>query len=139
QTAASGIGSALSGVHPKIDVEWNMPQLPELPFSGAASGGLVSSAGMQHFSRGTANVIPFQRFAMGTDTVPAMLTPGEMVLNDGQQKVVGRLLTKGGGRGSQGGGDVNVGGITINASGTFADTPGARQQLAEMVSKAIMD
>ena len=48
--------------------------------SGFARGGIVPKPGMspQYFAKGG--------FARGTDTVPAMLTPGEMVLTKGQQE-----------------------------------------------------
>jgi hypothetical protein len=51
----------------------------------ASSGGLVTAHGIQHFAGG-GMVLPFR--PMGTDTVPAMLTPGEMVLTRRQQRAV---------------------------------------------------
>lgn len=61
-----------------------------LPDNGMATGGLVTAHGIQHFAGG-GNVLPF--VPRGTDRVPAMLTPGEMVLTKGQQQ---RLLSGGG-------------------------------------------
>lgn len=46
--------------------------------SYAATGGLVTSTGVQYLASG-GNVLPFE--PKGTDTVPAMLTPGERVLS----------------------------------------------------------
>jgi hypothetical protein len=57
----------------------------------ASRGGLVTSHGIQFFGAG-GNVLPF--LPRGTDTVPAMLTPGEMVLTKGQQRA---LFGSGGG------------------------------------------
>lgn len=46
-----------------------------------ATGGVVTVSGIRHFQNGG--------FAgMGTDTIPAMLTPGEIILNKAQQKEV---------------------------------------------------
>ena len=57
-------------------------------FGGFSKGGIVPEVGKrpQYFARGG--------FAQGTDTVPAMLTPGEMVLTKDQQDA---LLGGGGG------------------------------------------
>jgi len=62
--------------------------------AGAATGGLVMPRGIQHFAGG-GRVLPFRR--SGSDTVPAMLTPGEMVLTASQQKAVSALMGSGGG------------------------------------------
>lgn len=64
-------------------------QFPSIP--GASTGGIVTTTGIQHFAGG-GKVLPFP--SIGSDTVPAMLTPGEMVLNTSQQK---RLLDGSGG------------------------------------------
>ncbi|MEP7307643.1 MAG: hypothetical protein ABJA98_19240 [Acidobacteriota bacterium] len=50
---------------------------------GAATGGWVTASGIQHFSVGG-----FVGGPRGTDTVPAWLTPGEVVLNRNQQKAI---------------------------------------------------
>lgn len=74
-------------------------------FGGGGGGGLgnlVGSlfGGIGGFSRG--GIVP-QYFASGglakgRDTVPAMLTPGEMVLNKGQQQNLFNMLQSGGGQ-----------------------------------------
>ncbi len=51
----------------------------------AATGGLVKPWGIQHFAEGG--------MARGTDTVRAMLTPGEVILNAAQQKNVAGAIT----------------------------------------------
>jgi hypothetical protein len=60
--------------------------------SYAARGGLVTALGVQHFQWGgqVKNL-----WARGTDTVPAMLTPGELVLNSPQQRELAGMLTGG--------------------------------------------
>ncbi len=70
---------------------------------GAASGGLVTDIGIQHFAMG-GRVLRFM--PQGTDTQPAMLTPGEVVLNAAQQKNVA---------GEMGGGTTVVNHYHINA------------------------
>ena len=47
---------------------------------GAATGAWVRPWGLQHLASGG--------FVRGTDTVPAMLTPGELVLNRDQQRAL---------------------------------------------------
>lgn len=79
-------------------VTWNVDTPDFSGFNGAnadgsARGSLVTSAGLQYFDRG--RVLSFT--PRGTDTVPAMLTPGEMVLNENQQKAVSALMGRGGG------------------------------------------
>jgi len=66
-----------------VDVNYHEHGKPEArEFEYAASGGLVTPSGIvpmpQYFANG-GNVLPFR--ARGTDTVPAMLTPGELVLS----------------------------------------------------------
>jgi hypothetical protein len=39
-------------------------------------------------------LVPASLFARGTDTVPAMLTPGELILNEGQQAAVANGLSR---------------------------------------------
>jgi hypothetical protein len=82
-----GVGGALDDigrrvVHPKIEPVYDSGDSA----SGAATGGIV----------GNRRVLPFRRGGFvpsGTDTVPAMLTPGEIVLNAAQQRNVSRALT----------------------------------------------
>lgn len=70
---ASGFNSAASRI--------SVPSIPSLPFS---TGGLVSPNGVQYRAKGG------QLFKKkGTDTVPAMLTPGEYVIKKDAVKNVG--------------------------------------------------
>jgi hypothetical protein len=63
----------------------------------AATGGLVTAHGVQHFDVGglVRRMVPSPWRPIGTDTVPAMLTPGELVLNDGQQASLAAMLRSG--------------------------------------------
>lgn len=57
---------------------------------GAATGARVTPFGLQHLKGGG--------FARGTDTVPAMLTPGELVINAAQQANLAAALSAGAAR-----------------------------------------
>lgn len=78
-----------------IDVGFNIEDFPtDFPtngnvVTGGATGGLVSANGIQHFGSG-GRVLPFLR--RGTDTVPAMLTPGEIILTAAQQEGIASML-----------------------------------------------
>jgi len=69
------IGDIPRNVDVDINYRDNRPNRDENNF--AAQGGLVTRNGILHASRG-ARLLPF--LPRGTDTVPAMLTPGERVL-----------------------------------------------------------
>jgi hypothetical protein len=76
QTAAGGIAGALNSI-PDKHVRVYIDEVGK-GTEYAARGGLVTAHGIQYFASG-GNVLPFM--SRGTDTVPAMLTPGEVVLN----------------------------------------------------------
>jgi hypothetical protein len=68
--------------------------------SYAARGGFVRALGVQHFDVGgwvkaSGWREPWTIAKRGSDTVPAMLTPGELILNQGQQAQIASLLDKG--------------------------------------------
>ena len=93
-----GLGAAIENIpDPDITgrVHWTVDDLPKSDgFSSAdfaATGGLVTRNGIQHFANG-GRVLAFR--PRGSDTVPAMLTPGEMVLTREQQRAI---LSGGGG------------------------------------------
>jgi DNA-directed RNA polymerase specialized sigma24 family protein len=91
--AAKGISDELAKITvPKISIPWDLQPAPgNVPVpDGAASGGLVTANGIQHFTAG-GRVLPF--FRRGTDSVPALLTPGEIVLNAAQQANVAAVLS----------------------------------------------
>lgn len=99
-TAASGIQGALDGVHPEIIVDVSFNDHGGYSGGGqgggaeaAATGGRVTAFGIQRFGGG-GRVLPF--IPRGTDTVPAMLTPGEIVLNADQQAAVAAAMSQAG-------------------------------------------
>ena len=67
-------------------------QQPQQPAFGFHSGGVIpsynSGGHVQHYNTGGA--------VGNTDTVPAMLTPGEVVLNRQQQQALGNIMASGG-------------------------------------------
>lgn len=84
KAGAAGVKDAFADVNPKVnvDIEYHDPGYTPPDVSTAATGGLVTPFGVQHFAAGGL-VNGFR--PRGTDTVPAMLTPGEVVLNRSQQ------------------------------------------------------
>ena len=93
------LGGALAGLPTSktITVGFNVDPIQLPDFGGnerffAAKGGLVTPHGMQRFASG-GRVLPFLR--RGSDTVPAMLTPGEIVLNEAQQANVAASISGG--------------------------------------------
>jgi hypothetical protein len=80
ESAAAGVNTALDKIKtPKVDAPWkDWGDAPKI--EGAATGGVVGMAtgGVVYASAGTLVQGPWQ--PMGTDTVPAMLTPGEGVV-----------------------------------------------------------
>lgn len=69
------------------------------PTNSLFTGGIVTAFGVQQFAIG-GRVLPFIPRFRGTDTVPAMLTPGEIVINAAQQGRLADALTNGSGGGS---------------------------------------
>jgi hypothetical protein len=87
KTAADGISDHLAGIKvPKITIPYDFsgPDRPSIEApEGAASGGIVTAMGIRHMAEGgPVGAWP----SVGTDTVPAMLTPKEWVVNDNQQQ-----------------------------------------------------
>lgn len=111
QAGAAGVQNALDGIKaPQINIKVGVDtsgisndfgiDTSGQVFQPIATGGIVTANGIQHFLGG-GRVLPF--VPRGTDTVPAMLTPGELVLNAAQQKNLANGL-----------GGVSVGGISVN-------------------------
>lgn len=126
---ARGLGLAINDLPSRIpitiEVAYDDPgfRLPD-PGQGAATGGLVTPTGIQHFSRG-GRVLPFLR--RGTDTVPAMLTPGEIILNAAQQRAVAAQM----------GGSTGVvwnGNVVVNG---YVDSPAAQRRLGRIVNEEL--
>jgi hypothetical protein len=59
----------------------------------AATGGLVTALGIHRFALG--GRVPWTFAPIGTDTVGAMLTPGELILTEPQQSKIADLLAAG--------------------------------------------
>jgi hypothetical protein len=110
EKAAQGMTDGLGNVRPPtihVPVVLDWPSVPD-SVPGGATGGLVTSSGIQAFARG-GRVLPFR--PRGTDTVPAMLTPGEGVLSVPEMHALGGVsgfkalresLKRGGGSNWQG-------------------------------------
>jgi hypothetical protein len=81
--AAAGINSALGTIKDRKVTVHVATEGDTGDSNTAATGGLVTARGIQHFARGG---------VVGTDTVPAMLTPGEIVLNAAQQANLAHVL-----------------------------------------------
>lgn len=84
------LGNALSNI-PQVPAPWaGWGEPPSFDVPGdnfAATGGRVRPWGIERFGVGG--------MARGTDTVRAMLTPGELILNAGQQRNVAAALSSG--------------------------------------------
>jgi len=90
--AAEHVSNAWAGAKEAVSKGWDKAKgLANKAWEGLKSiwpfarGGVVSKPGNRP-----------QYFAQGTDTIPAMLTPGEMVLNQDQQTAVGGAMAGGG-------------------------------------------
>lgn len=96
ETQAAAAGSALAGIAdqtPEITIPVTYSTTQE---GGGAEAPAYAGGGVVYAARG-AHILPFR--PRGTDTVPAMLTPGERVLSVDETK---RYNSQ------QGGGDINV-------------------------------
>ena len=82
-SAAAAHLSGASRLDPSDAAWWEW----QASIQGAASGGIVTGSGIQYFAGG-GNVLPFA--AKGIDTIPAMLAPGEAVLNRSATAGLGR-------------------------------------------------
>lgn len=105
--AADGINDIpdQKNIDVNYNVHWNVPPMPQPneAITYGATGGVVGNHGVQYFPTGGV-VLPFA--PRGTDTVPAMLTPGEGVLSRNDMMALGgpggfrafrRMLHMGGG------------------------------------------
>lgn len=130
---ARGVGGAIASIPTDrtihIGYQYDAYQPPDRQENFAATGGLVTATGIQHFAAG-GNVLPFR--PMGSDTVPAMLTPGEMVLTQGQQRAV---------FGGRGRGESSAA-LLSELRGLRADNKAMRKEMAEQrrsLPRAIRD
>lgn len=103
KAGAAGLNDAFAKVNPKVtvDIKYNDPGFkPDV--STAATGGYVTPTGVQRFAvGGIVQRLKNSFQPQGTDTVPAMLTPGEVVLNQGQQGAIASALSDVSGSGGE--------------------------------------
>jgi hypothetical protein len=100
--------------------------------SAVASGGLVTSYGIHHFAAGK-----FPWKAIGSDTIPAMLSPGEIVMNAAQQRNVASNLSGA----QQSAGGAGSGAVTIHNNFAIAadiDSAASRDRFMRAVDEATM-
>jgi hypothetical protein len=107
-TGASKVQHALDGIKPPtltVDVQYNDPGFDSstrhvnVDYSGseaatAAFGGRVTSSGVSYYTSGTDNVLAPVFSPQGSDTVPAMLTPGESVSSVSDTKSQAQSMTE---------------------------------------------
>lgn len=131
-TGINGGGRPGSGESPEAD--------PGVNDSAPVSrGGKVTPTGVRYFRDG---YIPMPNFRpIGTDIIPAMLTPGEMVLTASQQSAIGALVATGGWRGGSEGGTPGGGGSTTNNYVTIqaTDAPSFERLVRERGVKVVVD
>jgi BMFP domain-containing protein YqiC len=87
KATVDAIRDALEGANFRIKV--TVDGLPGSSAPGASTGALVTPRGLEYFRDGG----PVSFRPLGTDTIPAMLTPGEIVLNAAQQARVAAAMT----------------------------------------------
>ncbi len=111
-----------------VGYEYEPYNPPSQDTAYAWRGGEVTNAGVQYLAGG-GRVLPFRR--SGSDTVPAMLTPGEGVVNRAGMKRLGRsglsALNAGGGGGGL---TLNIGDISVGDNVSDAE-------LEDKIGKAI--
>jgi hypothetical protein len=117
QTAANGITTAMNGV-----------TFPSPPGSDGNNGGEYRAHGGVIYA---ANGWPRPR---GTDTIPAMLTPGEGVLSRRGMAMLGALNS---GRPGLGGGGSGVA-VTVNLQGALLNDSRQAEVIAEQVGEAVV-
>lgn len=100
----------------------------------AATGGLVTATGVQYLAGG-GTVLPFR--PRGTDTVPAMLTPGEGVINRLGMAMLGRDRLAALNRGRSLGSGIVVQ-VQVDARESFYDSAASRDRLADKVGETIL-
>ena len=139
-----------------IDIEWNDPGFPN-PHDGgsgtgntgtngrtAAIGGWVNNAQVEYLASGgpalgrVLNFIP-----KGTDTVPAMLTPGEGVVNNRGMSHLGlgglKTLNSGGSLNPNVSVNVDMSELKDELSGLREDLDRQNRDLARQITRAVAD
>jgi len=119
----AGLSSMIDGINNQLDEIGNLSALENISWvtqlgSSFSEGGVVpeyaEGGKVQRFAGGGA--------ARGTDTVPAMLTPGEVVLNAAQQKNVAGTIGNG---------------IHVEFNGVFGE--GAAEEIWDMLSSRLAE
>lgn len=102
-------------------------------------GGMVTNEGVQYFARGKMPARVLQFKPIGTDVIPAMLSPREMVLTPSQQQVVGSLVSQATGSGGAAPGDAPASPSTVfDMRGAFvADGPSFRRMVSQHWKEAV--
>jgi hypothetical protein len=135
--AMFGVGDAAEDAARQTEEAWRGIDLPDLPDSYdrqgdgsyAAGGGYVTARGIRYLAHGGV-IRPFY-FARGSDTVPAMLTPGEGVLSRRGMAALGALNH------GQAVGGVTINTLTIHASSEADGRAAARGFVDEMRRRGI--
>ena len=135
KTAAQAVEDALND--PDFVAHLMSNPSPSNPYKpvGAATGGLISGTGRGVLYRAGGGFIP-----RGTDTVPAMLTPGEFVIRRKAVKAVGlpllqRINNAGKGRGGKRGYYNNGGVVTDGLSMDFGRLDKAMNRFSRHIDK----
>lgn len=113
--AAAGSGGRLA------DPNRETPLIVE----GAYTGAYVTMNGLKRFADG----------GPADDIIPALLAPGELVLNKSQQRVVGALMSAAGVKDLGGGGGVNL----VIQGPMFLRDRAAMQELSYVIAKTLSD
>jgi len=114
----TSIGMAIMNTAEGVTKAWSYGPIlgPIFAAMVAAAGAIqIATIASQKFAQGSSNVQPL---AQGTDTVPSMLTPGEMVFPRTMADAIrAGEITVGGPSGGFGGGDINIvmSNVTINS------------------------
>jgi hypothetical protein len=132
-SAASGVETELQKIKVpdltvNVGINYDPSQLPPglETFTGGSygsTGGYVTARGIQHFAGG-GRVLPF--WSRGSDTVPAMLTPGEMVLTAAQQQSLASNM----------GGNLSV---TVELHSVIAPSPAQMRMAGDAFVPALKD
>lgn len=124
--AISATSAQLQNLPKHVDVAVDISSQVVPDFSnpmGAATGGIVMRRGVLYAGSGGRVPLP-----MGADTIPAMLSPGELILNAAQQSNVASQLQSGGGT------------IVHNDfRGSFIRDTASMQELAEIIVDALSE
>lgn len=109
---------------------WRVPNVEmQADVLSVSTGGYVGPHGLSYFGRG--GWVP-----RGTDTVPAMLSPGEYVLRRDAVDRIGVPALAAMNRGA--GVTVNIGGVSVDASNGVWDSEASRQRFGDYVASSLM-